>query len=67
MSSRANDMRATETHLLYINEVTVPGASGRIGITFSPARRKRVSQVPRRQPTVCAGTHVRWLHAYPTA
>lgn len=39
MSSRANDMRTSETHPLYINEVIVPGASGRIGITFCPGKK----------------------------
>lgn len=32
-------MRTSETHPLYINEVTLPGVSGRIGITFCPGKK----------------------------
>lgn len=39
MNRRANDMRTSETHPLYINEVTVPGAIGRIGLTFCPGKK----------------------------
>lgn len=39
MNRRANHMRTSETHPLYISEVTVPGASGRIGITFCPGKK----------------------------
>lgn len=39
MNSRANDMRTSEAHPLYINEVTVPGAIVRIDLTFCPGKK----------------------------
>ena len=39
MTKSGNQVRTSETHPLYINEVTVPGVSGRIGITFCPGKK----------------------------
>jgi len=57
MSNGATQVRTSETHPLYINEVVVPTAAaqgalrslktqGRIGLTFCPGKRARVSPAP---------------------